>query len=501
MSTLDPHQSPNSLPLDVPDRQDDALDTLDFDGPTVEDLPDKPRALRWRLPRDSRGRVFLNLHRIRILAAGLVAILLLALVGVAIQSRIPVIQYATVKTGTLSVHFVTTGTLQSASYAANFAGSGRIAEIDVTVGQQVNSGDTLAKLDTTQLQDAANQANAAMNAALQKVNDAQSNLAQVQAATQAQVQAAFDTEQNAIAGCKGDSACIQRAQDVYAAAQAQADQEDSQAQLVLDDAQSALSNAQAVAQTAQDNLNGATLTAPHAGTIAAINQQVGGTVVGSNATAPVNDFIVIADLNALQIQSSVPVTHVTGVQSGTLVRFTVSSTGTRQFTGQVDGVSPAGTLVNNVLTYPMTINVDMQSVQGGSAHLYPGMAASVTVIVVEKPGVMLIPASAVAFAKAAGDPKEGGFLSSKQVASVMQQARDLLVQTEDAGNIDPSDPPAFGYVLQYTNGKWGTVPVLLGLTDGTSYEVMNGLTVGEKIVTGETNSPVTIPTPTQAITQ
>lgn len=507
---LDPHQSTESLPLVVPDApttldvRDDELDLLDA-MPTVEDLPSKPRLLRRRRvggpggPRGPRGRMLLSLRRVRILAAGAIVLLLLALIGVAIQSRFPVVQYAKAKTGTLEVQFSTTGTLQSASYAANFTGSGRIAEIAVTVGQQVNAGDPLAKLDTTQLQDAVNQANAAVTAAQQKVTDAQNNLSKVQAATSAQVQAAYDTEQSAISACKGNSGCVQQAQNTYAAAQTQADQQNAAAQLTLDDAQAALSNAQAQLQTAQDNLNGATLTAPHAGTIAAINQAVGSTVVGSNATAPVTNFIVIADLNTLQIQASVPVTNVTGVQNGTLVRFTVPSAGNTRFTGQVVGVSPNGAVVNGVLTYPLTVNVDMSSVANGNVHLYPGMTANVNVIVVEKPGVTLIPASAVTFAQAAGNAKEGGFLSSKQVATAMQQARDLVVEADDAGSVDPSDPPQPSYVLQYTNGKWVTVPVLLGLTDGTSYEVLSGLTPGEKIVSGETNSSVTVPTPTATI--
>ncbi|MGH2515086.1 MAG: efflux RND transporter periplasmic adaptor subunit, partial [Ktedonobacterales bacterium] len=400
---------------------DDDVDSLDSE-PTVEDLPDKPRLFRWgrlgtvrppRRPvweRAPRGRAFLSFRRVRILAIGLAVLFLVALVALVIQSRFPVVQYTQAKVGTLTVQFDTTGTLQSASYAANFAGSGRIAEINVTVGQQVSAGDPLAKLDTTQLQDAVNQANAAVTSAQTKVTDAQDNLAKVQAATSAQVQAAYDAEQNAINGCKsGDSGCAQAAQDAYAAAQAQADQQNAAAQLTVDDAQSALSSAQALLQTAQDNLNGATLTAPHAGTIAAITQAVGSTVVGSNATAPVTNFIVIADLNTLQIQANVPVTKVTGVQNGTLVRFTVPSAGAAHFTGQVEGVSPTGKLVNHVLTYPLTINVDMQSVQNGSAHLYPGMTADVNVVVVEKPGVTLIPVSAVTFAQAAGNTKDGGF--------------------------------------------------------------------------------------------
>jgi len=47
-------------------------------------------------------------------------------------------------------------------------------------------------------------------------------------------------------------------------------------------------------------------------------------------------------------------------------------------------------------------------------------------------------------------------------------------------------------VLSRVNGKWIAQPVVLGLTDSTSYEVLAGLTQGETIVVGlQTNSGTT----------
>jgi HlyD family secretion protein len=423
--------------------------------------------------------------------------LVVTLVAVVLRTRAPEIQTAKVKSGNLTLSFTTTGKLQSASYDANFTGSGKIAEIDVTVGQQVNQGTPLAKLDNTQLQDALNEAQSAVTSAQTQLSDAQAAQQRVQAKTAAQVAAAYDQEQSAISGCHtGDTACVQRAEDTYAAAQAQADSDNANAQSAVDAAQATLSAAQAKAQTAQDNLNGATLTAPHNGTIAAINGNVGTTVIGSNATAPVTPFIVIADLDALQVATAVSVANVGAVAADNPVQFTVPSFSNQVFQGKVDGVSPIAQQSSAVPSYPMTIDVDMASVQ--NAHLFPGMAANITVTTQQRFGVKLIPASAVAFARAAADPKLGGFLTRQQVTSALAESRQMQLDAQDNGADVSADNPTPGYVLQRSGDKWVVKPVVLGLTDGVSYEVLDGLSVGDSVVKGEDNGPVTVPTPTTA---
>lgn len=506
----DARRKPEQTTLDIPERET-VITPLEEDGnlagveveeddePTVESIPGERRIPRWPLRRPrlrtSSGTGFprrLNRRQVRVLAAGLLVILLAALALAVWRVRQPVVVYARVHTGTLETTFSTTGTLQSASYAANFSASGKLAEIDVAVGQQVQEGDTLAKLDTTLLNDAVNETQQALDSAQQRLSDAQSNKQKVEAAQQAAVSQAYDTEQAKLASTRCDNSCTQQAEDAYAAAQAQADAANAQAQLLVDDAQSAVNDAQAKLQTAQDNLSNATLTAPHTGVIAEIRQPVGSTVAGTTGTAS-GDFITIADLGTLQIAATVPVGNVSSVAKGNVIQFTVPSVpGT--FKGQVDGVSPNGTLVKNVLTYPMTIDVDMATLN--SAHLFPGMSANVTVITLQKPGVLLIPVSAVQFAKAAADRKHGGFLTASQVSKVMKDAQNDLAVAQDAGTFDPGDQPTPAYVLQFTNDKWVAVPVLLGISDGTNYEVLQGLAAEERIVAGETNGPVSIPTPT-----
>jgi HlyD family secretion protein len=68
-----------------------------------------------------------------------------------------------VTTGTLQVTVAATGPVTNASSVPlTFKSTGKLAEVDVTVGQQVKAGDVLAKLDTTDLQTALEQAQATL---------------------------------------------------------------------------------------------------------------------------------------------------------------------------------------------------------------------------------------------------------------------------------------------------------------------------------------------------
>jgi HlyD family secretion protein len=80
-----------------------------------------------------------------------------------------------VSTGTVQVTVAATGPITNpASVPLSFKSSGKLTEVDVAVGQTVNPGQTLAKLDTSDLELALDQAQAALT-------QQQANLATVSA--------------------------------------------------------------------------------------------------------------------------------------------------------------------------------------------------------------------------------------------------------------------------------------------------------------------------------
>ena len=507
-----------------------------------------------------------------------------------------------------------TGPLQSSIYNVVFSGTGKIAEIDVKVGQTVSQGQILAKLDKTSLQDAYNEAQANVLAAVAALNNAmttsgktqaqsqanvaaaqtalnnarkgltttqaqsqaniasaqtsladaqanllkveqvseasiasaqtaltnaQINLRKVQAEAQANINLAYDQEQQAISKCNGNAKCIQLAEDQYnqtvatahasvataqgqvdtaqkqlssaqaqaaanintaqgqintaqsqlTAAQAQANTNNTTAQGQISTAQSQLNTTQTQLQTAQHNLNNAILRAPHDGIVTIINGSVGGTPgIPSNSTATVasnSTFIQIVDVSSLQVQANVNESDIGNLKVGQSAQFTVSAYGDRLFHGTVSAISPNGQTVSNVVTYPVTIDVDMSNLQG--ANLLPGMTANVTITVAQRPNVLLIPVNAVNFARSSTNSNNGqpALITKEEANSAVNQARSMLRQLESENSDITMDNPIPAFVLeQSANGSFIVKPVVLGLTDGTVYVVLKGLSLNETIVVG-----------------
>lgn len=408
-------------------------------------------------------------------------------------------QFATVAQGNLATSISATGPLQGTIYDATFSGSGKLAEIDVAIGQKVKVGDTLAKLDPTSLQDALNQAQVALSSAQTALGNAQTNQGNVQAQTQAQVAAAFDQEQNAINACnnppKGTTAapnCLQLAQDQFASAQAQANAQNASAQAQVSSAQAQLSSAQAALQTATHNARNATLTAPHAGTVAVINGVVGGTPGSASGSSSSTGsaggvFIEIVDLSSVQVLANVNEADIGGVALGNTASFTVSAYPNRQFRAKISAISPLGVTVSNVVTYPITLDVDTTTL--GSANLLPGMTANVTIVTQQRTGVTLVPASALTFAVAAASPARYNLIPRAQLTPAITQARQMLRDLRTSTPNIVGDNPQASIVLERAGGQWVVKPVVLGLTDGSNYEVLSGLSTGESIVVGATGLP------------
>ncbi len=436
---------------------------------------------------------------IPVVSLALLALILITTAALVVHSRQPYLTVAQVKQGNLTLSFQTTGTLRSAVYGADFAVNGIVAEIDVTVGQHVSQGDTLAKLNTSLLQAAVTQAQAASNGASSALSSAQTHQDKVQSAAAALVNSAYATEQSAIFTCNHEANaptnCVSQAQSQYASAQAAADSMNAQAQQQTAAAQADYNTAQAGLQVAQANLAAATLKAPHAGTVAAINGDIGQSSGGAKSSA--TSFIQLADLNALQIAAMVDESEVGNVLPQNAVRFTVPSFASRIFSGSVSGVSPFGQTSHSTVSYPMTVDVDSQSINTGTANatgpaLLPGMTAHLTVLTAQRFAVKLIPNGAVNFALTASNPKYSTIVSKAAATKALAEARQMLTQLQNSSVDYSLDHPTPAYVVALVKGKWVAQPVVLGLTDGRNYEVLAGLVQGDKVATSEQRNWIVI---------
>jgi len=257
-------------------------------------------------------------------------------------------------------------------------------------------------------------------------------------------------------------------------------------------AEGQLEVATAQLNNAQYNLDHADLTAPHDGIVSAINGTPGGPPgvpldVATSNSAPYGIFIQIVDLSSVQqIVTNVSEADITSVQVGQPIRFQLKAYNDRQFSGTVSAISPNGVTGGSGITYPVITTIDSLN-RDGTAML-PNMTATVTITVLHDTRALRIPASAINVTTDSKKANKVAFLVSKQEGSAAtSKAMDMLKQLVKAHPDFVSHKPFPTFVVERSElGNTFTArPVVLGLTDGTYYEVLQGIAENDHVIVGK----------------
>jgi HlyD family secretion protein len=294
----------------------------------------------------------------------------------------------------------------------------------------------------------------------------------------------------------------------------------------LDAQMASIQSALVAVKVAENNLVAATLRSPMDGTVTAVTgvvgQQVNGGAVNSttsttaSTTTASSALITLQTLDDLQVTANVNEADVGKVKVGNPVAFTVSAFPGKTFAGQVIQIQPTGTTTSNVVTFGVTSSI--KSVEG--AALYPGMTAQVTVTTAEQRDVLLVPNSALTYAKnqattrasgtAAGTRQagqagaaasQGGAAAGQSGAAAAGQTGAAAGQAGAGGQAGQSAGGTQSTVMVLENGAPVAVRVTTGMTDGTNTAVTAGLRDGQAVVTGQTGGATGTTTATGATGQ
>jgi multidrug efflux pump subunit AcrA (membrane-fusion protein) len=145
--------------------------------------------------------------------------------------------------------------------------------------------------------------------------------------------------------------------------------------------QAAVDAASAEMAVAQQNLAQASITAPIAGTVAAIGLNVGSSA-GSNG-------ITIIGPGAHEVNTTVTLTNINLLKVGDSATVAVDGL-TTPLTGKVSSIGMLNTSSGSSTTYPITVALDPTS-----STLYDGAGAAVTIAVASVANVLTVPSSAV----------------------------------------------------------------------------------------------------------
>ncbi len=321
------------------------------------------------------------------------------------------LQTATVQRGTLVATVNAAGNVSAPESAAlNFQTSGRVAQVNVQVGDTVKQGQVLMTLDTSDLQLAlqsaqANLANAQANLDSAKSKDS-TNFQQIAAAKATldksaaalqQAQAAYDRiggASNPSIGMTQQSVALQQASDDYKSALANynitvAGINDT----ALRAAQAQVDSAQIAVEQAQSNIDKAKIVAPFDGVVSALNVNVGdmaGSSSGGASGGASNPPVTVTNLSNLEVQVTVAEVDFPKIKVGETAQLTLDALPGKTYNAKVVKVDPVGTITQGVVNYPVTVQIT-----DADTSIDPGMTANLNVVVDQRTNVLMIPARAV----------------------------------------------------------------------------------------------------------
>ena len=199
-------------------------------------------------------------------------------------------------------------------------------------------------------------------------------------------------------------------------------------------AQATVDQAQAQLDLARFNLSNATLTAPFAGTVGAVN------VIEGVLTSGTTPAIVLVNPNDIRLDVNVDETDVANVATGQKARVAFDALPTRQFDGVITAVAPNATIQAGVATY--TVSVKIANAEG----VRPGMTGNAGIIYAEKSDALLVPNRAI-----------------------HRSGKDRYVQV-------------------LVGGKEEIRPVTIGMANEQETEIVEGVAEGETVVIATTTS-------------
>ena len=336
--------------------------------------------------------------------------------------------------------------------------SGQIKELLVDFNSEVKAGQLLARIDPETFEYRVRSAQADVDASRAAVMTAQANALAVQTqVSRAQVdldeaRRDFDRKQSLvekgfIAQSEADKAraLVNTSTEALKAVQAQV----GVAQAQVASAQANVAQREASLAQARIDLERTRITSPVNGIVIKRAIESGQTVAASLQAPEL--FVIAKNLRDMQVDASIDESDVGRLKVGQQASFTVDAFPGQTFTGEIRQVRKAATNVANVVTYVAVVGF---SNEGGK--LLPGMTANVRVVTDVRENVLRIPNSALRVRIAGVEPP------APAASAPATPATDAASRTSTRGRI---------YLLG-EDGKPKAVHVRLGITDGTSTELI-----------------------------
>jgi HlyD family secretion protein len=198
-------------------------------------------------------------------------------------------------------------------------------------------------------------------------------------------------------------------------------------------AQVAVDQARASLELAELQLEGATIVAPFAGTVALVGAEL------NEQVAPGTPMIVLIDPSDFYVDVFIDEIDIGQVEVGQEARVDLDAFPDEELQGHVDFISPAATENLGAVSYSVRVDFEPTTVR-----LRAGMTANITIVTQRRENVLLVPSRAISVDR-------------------------------DAGQF---------YVERFVDGEVERVEIEIGIQDASYTEIVRGLEEGDQLVVG-----------------
>ncbi|TVP56111.1 MAG: efflux RND transporter periplasmic adaptor subunit [Gemmatimonadales bacterium] len=236
--------------------------------------------------------------------------------------------------------------------------SGEVLETYVEVGDRVEPGTLLARIDPRDVQNSYNQVLADYEVAQERLTVSEAQL--------------------------------RRSENLLASGVI-TDQEHESRSLDFANARAAFVRAETSVELARLQLQDVTIRSPMTGIVLVKDVEEGQVIQSaSGSVSGGTTLVTIANLDVVQVRTLIDETDVGRIQAGMPVNVRVEAYPDRRFTGQVEKIEPQATVQSNVVMFPVIVQL-----QNADGALKPGMSAEVVVTVAERQNTLTLPNNAI----------------------------------------------------------------------------------------------------------
>ena len=365
--------------------------------------------------------------------------------------------------------------------------SGEIIDLPVKEGQKVAKGELLVKIKPDFYIAATNQANASYKSGLAGKAMSEANLRKAEAE--------FKRGQDLFRQKLISDSAFDEVQAAYDVAKAQ-----------LDSATHQVGVAKAAVDSARDSLEKTTIVAPLSGTISKLNSRLGERVLGTVQNVG-TEIMTIADLNEMETRVDIGENDVVRIAPGQKARLEVDAFKKRKFNGTVTEIAnsskDAGQMGAGASQEATKFEVRIR-IQEKEAFR-PGMSVTAEVETCYRTNALTVPFASVTTRspkekEKKGDAKNPALNAASKTnapktatnapAANATAATGTNTPAADGTNVAKSDKKSkeavkqveVVFVLEGDHAKMA--PVKIGISDDSYWEITEGLTEGQEVVSG-----------------